>query len=94
MTVVALNVTFKFFLDLCFGEVGKDHFHLDFFVGILRKTLSRGEKLFLCVNDSGLGPDLDVLISGIEDINVHVIGPATVGTFLVDSNKFFENVAS
>ena len=94
LTVVTLNVAFEFFLDLGFGQVRKDHFHLNFLVGILGKTLPCSEILFLCVNDSRLGPDLDVLISGIKDINVHVIGPATVGAFLVDSNEFFENVAS
>ena len=67
---------------------------MDLFVGVLRETLASSQVLFLHVDNPGLHPDFDVLVSRVENVNVHVVRTAAVGTFFVDPDQFFKNVTA
>ena len=77
-----------------FGKIRKNHFHLNLFVGVLWKTLTGRKVFFLSINDPRLYPYFNVLVSWIEHVNVHVVRPATIAAFLIDSNEFLKNVTS
>ncbi len=65
-----------------------------FLIGIFGETLSGSEVLLLHVDDPGLDPYFDILVGGIEDVDVHVIGSTAICALLVDPDEFSEYVTA
>lgn len=94
LTIITLNITFKFLFYLIFGQIWEYHLHLNLLIWILWEALTCCQVFLLHINNSWLYPDFNVLICWVKDINVHVIWSATKCAFFINSYQFSQYVTA
>lgn len=92
LTIITLYKALKFLFGCMFLEIGKDHLH--FFLLLVLILAGEGGiavALHVCIVDyHRFRPDLHVLVSGVVDFDMEIVGSAADRAFLVQRGQFFE----
>lgn len=96
LAVVALDEALQFLFGGVLLEVGEYHLHFLAAFGLVLAGEGGIAVAFAVgvVDDHGFRPHLDVLVGGVVDLDVQVVGPAADGALLVQRRQFLEQEAA
>jgi hypothetical protein len=96
LAVVALYKAFELLLGCVLLQIGKDHLHLlSTFCLIL--TSEGGVAVAFqvgIVDDHGFSPNLDILVSGVVDLDMEIVGSAAHRALLIQRSQLLQEEAA